>query len=231
LALVAAEHHAEALKQLDLAVRLDPGYWPIYLQRARALLRAERLGEARDDLLTTLDLRPELGLVHKLLADTALKLGDSQLAWYHAIRAGQDGVDVTSVRHGLMRVSEAPSNLAQQLNAVRVFVDVGPPPDEFDQSMLLELLRVLRREMSVATDIALVSQPSYATAAVILEAGEITGQPRRLEGKLVINGRATTGVIREEKFEINDLDDPNDIVNGISEAAQKMREWIQKTYG
>ena len=226
-ALVAAGRHVEALEQLDLAVHLDPGYWPIYLQRARALLRNDRLEEARDDLLRTLDLRPGLGSAHELLADTAFELGDWELAWYQGIRAAHDGIDVTPLLRRLMTVSEAPPNLTQQLRAVRIFVDVGPTPDELDQGTLIELLRVLRREMSAATDIALVSESVYANAAVILEVEEVKGRPRKLEGNLVINGGPYDAMHRE-KLEIDNLDDPDEIADGVTKAAQKMREWSEK---
>ena len=231
LELIAAERHSEAVKQLDLAARLDPGYWPIYLHRARSLLRTDRLEDARDDLLATLELRPELGLAHELLADTVFRLGNFKLAWYHAIRAAQDGVDMLPLVGELMRVSEGPPDLAEQLSAVRIFVDVGPPAVEIDQATLLELLRVLRSEMSVATDIALVSKSSNATAALILETQVVSGRPRKLEGKLVIRDRDWRQAIRQEKLEIDDLDDQAEIKSGISKAAYEMRVWIQKTYG
>ena len=130
----------------------------------------------------------------------------------------------------LMGVSEGPPDLAKQLSAVRIFVDVGPPAVEIDQATLLELLRVLRSEMSVATDIALVSNSSDATADLILEAQVVRGRPRKLEGKLVVRG-GPREAIREEKLEIDDLDDQGKIVSGISKAAHEMRVWIQKTYG
>lgn len=230
LELIAAGRHAEAVKQLDLAARLDPDYWPIYLHRARSLLRTDRLEDARDDLLATLEFRPELGLAHELLADTVFRLGNFKLAWYHTIRAAQDGIDMVPLVSELMGVSEGPPDLAKQLSAVRIFVDVGPPAVEIDQATLLELLRVLRSEMSVATDIALVSKSSDATAALILEAQVVRGRPRKLEGKLVIRG-GPREAIREEKLEIDDLDDQGKIVSGISKAAHEMRVWIQKTYG
>ena len=131
----------------------------------------------------------------------------------------------------LMRVSEGPPDLAEQLSAVRIFVDVGPPAVEIDQATLLELLRVLRSEMSVATDIALVSKSSDATAALILETQVVSGRPRKLEGKLVIRDRDWRQAIRDEKLEIDDLDDQAEIKSGISKAAYEMRVWIQKTYG
>lgn len=230
LELIAAGRHAEAVKQLDLAARLDPDYWPIYLHRARSLLRTDRLEDARDDLLATLELRPELGLAHELLADTVFRLGNFKLAWYHTIRAAQDGIDMVPLVSELMGVSEGPPDLAKQLSAVRIFVDVGPPAVEIDQATLLELLRVLRSEMSVATDIALVSNSSDATADLILEAQVVRGRPRKLEGKLVVRG-GPREAIREEKLEIDDLDDQGEIVSGISKAAHEMRVWIQKTYG
>ena len=230
LELIAAGRHAEAVKQLDLAARLDPDYWPIYLHRARSLLRTDRLEDARDDLLATLELRPELGLAHELLADTVFRLGNFKLAWYHTIRAAQDGIDMVPLVSELMGVSEGPPDLAKQLSAVRIFVDVGPPAVEIDQATLLELLRVLRSEMSVATDIALVSNSSDATADLILEAQVVRGRPRKLEGKLVVRG-GPREAIREEKLEIDDLDDQGKIVSGISKAAHEMRVWIQKTYG
>ncbi len=226
-ALVAAGRHREALEQLDLAARLDPGYWPIYFQRARVLLRDDRLEEARHDLLRTLDLRPGLGSAHRLLADTAFELGDWELAWYHGIRAAHDGLDVMPLLRRLMAVSEAPADLAQQLQAVRIFVDVGPTPDELDQATLIELLRALRREMSAASDIALVSESVYADAAVILEVEEVKGRPRKLEGDLVINGERYDAMHRE-KLEIDDLDDTDEIAAGVAKAAQKVREWIKK---
>ena len=230
LELIAAGRHAEAVKQLDLAARLDPDYWPIYLHRARSLLRTDRLEDARDDLLATLEFRPELGLAHELLADTVFRLGNFKLAWYHTIRAAQDGIDMVPLVSELMGVSEGPPDLAKQLSAVRIFVDVGPPAVEIDQATLLELLRVLRSEMSVATDIALVSNSSDATADLILEAQVVRGRPRKLEGKLVVRG-GPREAIREEKLEIDDLDDQGKIVSGISKAAHEMRVWIQKTYG
>ena len=226
-AMIAAGQVAEALEQLDLAARLDPGYWPIYLQRARAFMRDDRLEKARDDLLTTLDLRPGLATAHALLADTAFELGDWELAWYHGIRAGQDGIDVTPLLRRLTGVSEAPPDVAQQLRAVRIFVDVGPTPDELDQATLLALLRALRREMSAATDIALVSELVYANASVILEAEEVKGRPRRFKGELVVNGDPYDTMHRE-KLEIDDLDDPDEIAAGVAEAAQKVRDWIEK---
>lgn len=226
-AMIAAGQVAEALEQLDLAARLDPGYWPIYLQRARAFMRDDRLEKARDDLLTTLDLRPGLATAHALLADTAFELGDWELAWYHGIRAGQDGIDVTPLLRRLTGVSEAPPDVAQQLRAVRIFVDVGPTPDELDQATLLALLRALRREMSAATDIALVSELVYANASVILEAEEVKGRPRRFKGELVVNG-GPYDTIHREKLEIDDLDDPDEIVAGVAKAAQKVRDWIEK---
>ncbi|MEC7900838.1 MAG: hypothetical protein VX385_03315 [Acidobacteriota bacterium] len=229
LELTAAGHHAEAVKQLDLATQLDPGYWPTYLHRARSMLRAGQLEDARDDLLAALDLRPELGLAHELLADTAFRLGNLKLAWYHAIRAAQDGVDMAPLARQLMDVSEGPPDLAEQLSAVRIFVDIGPPSVEIDQATLLELLRVLRSEMSMATDIALVSTSSHATAALILEAQVVRGRPRKLEGKLVIRG-GPSDAVREERLQIDDLDDPAEIASGISKAAREMRMWVQKNY-
>ena len=230
LELITAGHHADAVKQLDLASQLDPGYWPTYLHRARSLLRVGQLEDARDDLLAALDLRPELGLAHELLADTVFRLGDFKLAWYHTIRAAQDGVDMAPLARQLMDVSEGPSDLAEQLSAVRIFVDVGPPSVEIDQATLLELLRVLRSEMSVATDIALVSNSSHATAALVLEVQVVRGRPRKLEGELVIRG-GPSDAIREERLQIEDLDDPVEIASGISKAAREMRMWVQKTYG
>ena len=224
--LVAGGRHADALEQLDLALRLDPGYWPIYLQRARALLQGGRREEARDDLLTTLDLRPGLSSAHVLLADTAFELGDWQLAWYHAIRAAQDGIDVTPLLRALIDVSEAPVDLAEQLRAVRIAVDIGATPDELDQATMLELLRALRREMSAASDIALVSRSNYANAAVILEVEEVKDRPRKLEGELVVNG-GPYDAMRREKLEIDNLDDAGEIAAGVAEAAQKVREWIE----
>ena len=130
----------------------------------------------------------------------------------------------------LMDVSEGPPDLAEQLSAVRIFVDVGPPSVEIDQASLLELLRVLRTEMSVASDIALVSNSSHATAALILEAQVVRGRPRKLEGKLVIRG-GPSDAVREERLQVDDLDDPVEIASGISKAAREMRMWVQKTYG
>ena len=230
LELIAAGHHAEAVKQLDLATQLDPDYWPAYLHRARSLLRVGQLEDARDDLLAALDLRPELGLAHELLADTVFRLGDFKLAWYHTIRAAQDSVDMAPLARQLMDVSEGPADLAEQLSAVRIFVDVGPPSVEIDQATLLELLRVLRSEMSMATDIALVSTSSHATVALVLEAQVVLGQPRKLEGKLVIRG-GPSDATREEKLQIDDLDDPVEITSGISKAAREIRVWVEKTYG
>jgi VWFA-related protein len=230
LELTAAGHHAEAVKQFDLATQLDPGYWPTYLHRARSLLQVGQLEDARDDLLAAVYLRPELGLAHELLADTAFKLGDFKLAWYHIIRAAQDGVDMAPLAQQLMDVSEGPPDLAEQLSAVRIFVDVGPPSVEIDQATLLELLRVLRTEMSVASDISLVSNSANATAALILEAQVVRGRPRKLEGKLVIRG-GPSDAVREERLQVDDLDDPVEIASGISKAAREMRMWVQKTYG
>ena len=83
----------------------------------------------------------------------------------------------------------------------------------------------------MATDIALVSKSSDATAALILETQVVSGRPRKLEGKLVIRDRDWRQAIREEKLEIDDLDDQAEIKSGISKAAYEMRVWIQKTYG
>ena len=84
--------------------------------------------------------------------------------------------------------------------------------------------------MSMATDIALVSTSSHATVALVLEAQVVLGQPRKLEGKLVIRG-GPSDATREEKLQIDDLDDPVEITSGISKAAREIRVWVEKTYG
>lgn len=217
----------DAVQQLELAARLDPGYWPIYLQRARALLQMQQPEAARDALLTALALHPGTGSVHELLAQTAYGLGEYELAWQHAIRAHQDNVLVASLLRALQEVSEPPDDLREQLRAARLFVDVGPTPDELDQGTMLDVLRVLRQAVSDAPDVALTTSLNVADAGLVLEVDEVKGSPRKLEGKLVINF-APYQVWEREDLDIDNLDDPASVVRGVARALEKVRKQIAK---
>jgi len=219
----------EAEPLLDLAIRLDPGYWPAYLQRARVLLRLQRPEDALADLQTLLELRPGVGTAHALASNTAYMLTDYELAWHHGIRAYQDGVQVATLLRGLQAVSEPPDDLQTELAAPRLFIDVGPAPDELDQGTLLEVYRALGTAISEAPDLGLTSVASEAEFRIILQVEKVEGEPRKLEGELVING-APYQRLEDENLEIEDVDDPAAIAEGIRRTLDKVRG-ILKRYG
>ncbi len=217
----------DAVQRLNLAIRLDPQYWPTYLQRARARLQMQQPEAARDDLLAALALQPGIGTVHDLLARTAFVLGEYDLAWQQAIRAYQDALPVAVLLRGLEEVSAPPDDLQEQLQAARLFVDVGPPPDELDQGTLLEVLRVLRQAISDAPEVALTTQLNIADAGLVLAIDKVEGLPRKLEGSLVINFSPYQEWERED-LKIADLDDPASVAEGVAEALEKVRRRIGK---
>ncbi len=224
---VLEEGNAEdAVEQLDLAARLDPGYWPLYLVRARALLQMGFEERARDDLLRVVAMRPGNGNVHALLARTAHGLGEYDLAWHHAIRAHQDDAAVTALLRALQDVSSPPADLVEQLRAVRLFVDVAPIPDALDQGTMLTVLQVLRRQISDAADVALVTARNIADAGLIVAVRKVEGEPRKLEGHLVMN-LAPFQEWRREELEIDDLDDPVSVAEGVQEALEKARRRLR----
>jgi hypothetical protein len=217
----------EVLAQLDLALRLDPGYWPAAAQRARVRLRLQDYGGARDDLLRALELRPGTPLVHNMLATTAYQLGDYDLAWRHAIRSHQAGSLMTSLLRTLQEVSEPPDDLQTQLRAARTFVDIGAAPDDLDQGTLLEVLRVMRQAVADAPDLALMTPWNAADVGIILDVERVEGAPRRLRGELVLT-YAPYLAWEDENVEIEDLDDPASIVAGIGGALSKARALINE---
>jgi tetratricopeptide (TPR) repeat protein len=217
----------DAVQQLDLAIRLDPRYWTIYLQRARAWLQMQQPERARDDLLIALALHPGIGSVHALLGRTSYGLGEYDLAWHHAIRAYQDDAQVAVLLRALQEVSTAPADLQEQLQASRLFVDVGPTPDELDQGTMLEVLRVLRQAISDAPDVALTTSLSIADTGLVLEVDKVQGSPRKLEGDLVMNF-APYQEWERENLEIADLDDPASVAEGVARALEKVRNRISK---
>ncbi len=219
----------EALRQLELALRLDASYWPIYLQQAKALRALERDAEARQALETVLYLHPGLGAAHELLAEVAYLLGDTDLSWYHAIRAWQDEVDDRDLIRELIVQTGMPEGLEDELRAPRVFVDVAPTPEELDQSTLLELLRVVREEISRATDVGLISLANIANFGLYLEVEKIEGSPRKLEGKLLVS-EVPYETIHDEDVKIDDVDDPEAVARGMARAVDKVREWMTKRH-
>ncbi len=215
----------DAVRELAVAARLDAGYWPIHLVRARSMLRLQQPGAARDELVAALSLRPGLGSVHALLAETAFELHDYELAWHHAIRAYQDDAGVASLLDMLRDASSPPADLDRQLTAERLFVDVAPVPDALDQGTLLEVLRALQQQVSAAPDIGLVTLRTRATAGLMLDVEDVTGTPRMLRGHLVINFAPYQEWDRE-RLEIADLDDPASVSAGVAEALTRVRRRI-----
>ncbi|MFQ5742579.1 MAG: VWA domain-containing protein [Acidobacteriota bacterium] len=225
--LIADGRAIEAIEQLNLALRLDGTYWPAYLQRARALIHLGRLEQAQTDLLRLLDLRPDASIARGLLADTAYHAGDFESAWYHLIRAHHGGIDVGPLLAELRSTQAPPEDLQEQLLAPRVFVDAGPTPAGLDQTALLEVLRSLRKEISASPDVGLTSWVVLANYSLLLEADEVRGTPRRLEGKLVIYS-APGEVAHRQDLEIPNLDDRHSVEASISVAFEKLRRWLLK---
>ncbi len=211
-----------AIERLEGAVLLDAGYWPSYVVRGRAHLAIDQPERARDDLARALDLRPGLGSVHALLARTAHDLQEYDLAWYHAIRAHQDGLTVAALLRALQETADPPADLDEQLQASRLFVDVAPTPDALDQATMLEILRDLRQQISDAPDIALITRQNDADAGLVLAVDKLEGSPRKLEGDLVLYF-APYQEWEREKLEIADVDDPLSVSDGLAEALGKVR--------
>lgn len=216
-----------ALQQLDLAVMLDPGYWPVYLQRARTWLRLDERERARDDMLRALALRPGTLAVHTLLAGTAYNLGEYELAWQQGIRAHQGGAQITTLLRALETVAEPPADLQTQLRASRAFVDLGGVPDELDQGTLVEILRTLRQAVSDAPDLALIAPWNVADVGIILEVEDVGGTPRRLRGELVLTN-APYMSWEDENVVIEDIDDPASVADAIERALRKARDLINE---
>lgn len=216
---------ASALPMLDFALRLDPDYWPALLQRARARLRVDDLPGARDDLLRVLDLRPGTLDAHYLLANVAYDLGEYDLAWQQAVRAHRGGALVNALMRALQEVYEPPADLQEQLRAPATFVDIGATPDELDQGTMLEVLRALRRAVSDAPDLALMSPWNAADLGIILDVEEIGGSPRRLKGEFVLT-YAPYLSWEDENVEIKDVDDPAAVAEGLRRALDKVRAMV-----
>jgi VWFA-related protein len=213
------------LPLLDFALRLDPEYWPAWLQRARARARAGDLSGARDDLLRVLELRPGTLDAHYLLANVAYDLSEYDLAWQQAVRAHRGGALVTTLLRALEEVSEPPADLQQQLRAPATFVDIGATPDELDQGTMLEVLRALRRAVSDAPDLALMAPWNAADLGIILDVEEVGGSPRRLSGEFVLT-YAPYLSWEDENVEITDLDDPAAVAEGLGRALDKVRALV-----
>jgi len=213
------------LPMLDFALRLDPEYWPAWLQRARVRARAGDLSGARDDLLQVLDLRPGTLDAQYLLANVAYDLGEYDLAWQQAVRAHRGGALVTTLLRALQDVSEPPEDLQTQLRAPATFVDIGATPDALDQGTMLEVLRALRRAVSDAPDLALMSPWNAADLGIILDVEEVGGTPRRLQGEFVLT-YAPYLSWEDENVEITDLDDPAAVARGLGRALDKVRALV-----
>jgi tetratricopeptide (TPR) repeat protein len=216
-----------AIAMLDVAAQLDPGYWPVYLQQARAQVRLGDLAAARDALLRANELHPGLVPVHELLAEVARDLGEFDLAWRHAIRAYQGGAQAGSLLRELEALAAPPENLQTQLRAARAFVDIGATPDELDQGTLMELLRALRQAVDDAPDLGLMSPWNAAEVGIILDVAEVSGAPRRLEGEFVLT-YAPYLAWEDENVTIEDVDDPTSVAEGLARAMVKVREMVNE---
>lgn len=194
----------DGLKELDKAIEEDESYAPAWFYRGFVFANLQRMQEAHESFLMAAELNPGWGPAHNMTAISARDTGKLDVAWEHAIKAHQSGMDMAEMFQGLQTMGRSPDDLEDQLAAKRVFV-APINTEKFEQQVvnpftsgsasdatgrgqsilsqaqadLFRLLYQTRKSLANSRAFGLVQRQDMADYVLVIEVDNIGGNPSR----------------------------------------------------
>lgn len=221
----------DSLIAFNRALQQDPFNWQAFFYRGRAYGVLGRIEEAAADFLAAAQVGPGIGPVHQFVSISSEELGDFTTAWEHAIRAHQAGVDMLERFQVLRQTSPPvmhPPDLAERLEAPRLYVGPAVVPDPEAQAVIDATLRAIRLAISDSPEFGLITHAQLADYYLRLQVSSVETEGRgRVKGSLELHATAG-GRLYDDGFTIQDVFE--DVTTGrvLSGKLRDLAGWLDR---
>lgn len=223
-----ANEAADSLFAFERALQEDPYNWQAYFYRGRAYGVLGRIEDAQADFLAAARVGAGIGPVHQFASIASGDLEQFDIAWEHAIRAHQAGIDMREHFEMLRQVSPAPAELETRLEAPRLYVGPALVPDPEAQAVLDAILRGIRLAISESTAFGLVTQPQLADYYLRLQVNSVETEGRPRAGGALELLQPSGDRLYDDGFTLQDVFD--DVTTGrvLSGKLRELATWLDR---
>jgi len=219
---------ADSLFAFERALQEDPYNWQAYFYRGRAYGVLGRIDEAQADFLAAARMGAGIGPVHQFASIASADLEKYDIAWEHAIRAHQAGIDMREHFEALRTASPAPADLDARLEAPRLYVGPALVPDPEAQAVLDAVLRGIRLAISESAAFGLVTQPQMADYYLRLQINSVETEGRPRAGGALELLKTSGEKLYDDGFALQDVFD--DVTTGrvLSGKLRELATWLDR---
>ncbi len=219
---------AAAQLQAEQAIIADPMLWDGHYLSAAVAWMQQQPAAASTALAAALRLEPGVVASHLLAWQLHYDAGDDADAWEQLIHASHANAGIHEIYFLLAQRSEPPDDLAERLEAPRIFIEGtrGDRPEVV--AWLAPVTRALARAVSESPAVGLVRDPLATDYFLYVDSDDPGDRnPQRLDADLELYNLSDLR-LWDENLRIADIDDDAAVAAAVDAALTKLYEWIEK---
>lgn len=246
--LLQAQSVEEALDKLAEAIEEEPGFAPAHYYSGLAQGQLQRHGDAFDAFVRAGELDPGNGEAYRMATISAFHTQRFDDCWQQAILAAQAGVDMSQAIQELRNFTPPPEDLEARLAAPRVVVapidvsrlaagdaDPGAGVGQGSGSILAQAQADIE-QIRLPLALALVESPGFAVVqaaenaryVIQIEADEIDGSGRSLQGFLRVRDRESSEIVYSRQVEMSNITSTGSLRSGMKNRVELLERWAHE---